>query len=110
MVKTIFRNLISNAVKYTNDGGKIEVTAKTVNSFVQISIMDNGIGISKENINKLFRVEKKYMTEGTYNEKGTGLGLILCKEFVEWNNGKIWVESEPDKGSTFVFTVPTDIN
>jgi signal transduction histidine kinase/Tfp pilus assembly protein PilF len=110
MLLTVFRNLISNAVKFTDVGGKVELTAENVMGFIRINIKDNGIGISKENINKLFLIDKKFQTNATQNEKGTGLGLILCKEFVERNKGEIWVESEPGKGSVFTFTVPTDIN
>ncbi|MFH0758477.1 MAG: two-component regulator propeller domain-containing protein [Bacteroidota bacterium] len=106
MIRTIFRNLISNAIKFTRRDGKIEVKASTKNNTTEISVSDNGIGMTKEMIAKLFRIETNFATPGTENEKGTGLGLILCKEFVEKHGGKIWVESETGKGSAFIFTLP----
>jgi len=114
MMKTVFRNLISNAIKFTHENGKVSIfyaiceKQKTeINStFVEIHIKDNGIGISEEDLNKIFRIEEKITSRGTNNETGTGLGLILCKEFVEKNGGKIKVESELGKGSTFIFTIP----
>ncbi len=105
MVRTIVRNLISNAIKYTNQGGHINIQSKC-NSHCEISITDTGIGISIANINKIFKIDESFSTIGTEREKGTGLGLILCKEFVEKNGGKLWVISEPDKGSTFTFSLP----
>ena len=72
----------------------------------EVSVTDTGIGISTQNQKNLFRIDKQYRRDGTANEKGTGLGLILCKEFIEKNNGVLWVESEEDKGSRFSFTVP----
>ena len=89
MVKTILRNLISNAIKYTYAYGKVEVTAIEHKQFVEISINDNGIGISPENQKKLFKIEAFHTTPGTNDEKGTGLGLLLCKEFVELHGGNI---------------------
>lgn len=106
MISTILRNLISNAVKFTNLGGKIIVSAKQEQDQLLVSVCDNGVGIKKETISKLFRIDENHSTYGTLNETGTGLGLILCKEFVEKHNGKIWVESTPGKGSTFFFTIP----
>ncbi len=106
MAKTIIRNLISNAIKYTNSGGEIAISAIEGNEFVEISIKDNGIGISPEIQKNLFKIEAFHSTSGTNNEKGTGLGLVLCKEFVELHGGKILVESEPGKGSEFKFTLP----
>jgi signal transduction histidine kinase len=106
MVKTILRNLICNAIKFTNPGGEIAITAFASNSFVEIAVKDNGTGISAEVQEELFEISSHHTTTGTCNEKGTGLGLILCKEFVEMHGGKIWVESEPGKGSTFRFTLP----
>lgn len=107
MASTILRNLLSNAIKFTSIGGVIRITAKkTDNNFVEFSVIDNGIGIPPENINKLFRIDVNVTTLGTTAEKGTGLGLILCKEFTEKNGGKIHVESELGKGSTFIFTFP----
>ncbi|MCD4746251.1 MAG: tetratricopeptide repeat-containing sensor histidine kinase, partial [Bacteroidales bacterium] len=108
MLKTIFRNLISNAIKFTHKGGEVNISSKLKANFVEIKISDNGVGISEENIKKLFRIDEKFKTNGTANEKGTGLGLILCREFVEKSSGKIWVESEEGKGSNFCFTIPVE--
>lgn len=108
MVNTIIRNLISNSMKFTNPGGRITLSATLQNdSTVQVSIHDTGIGISEENIGELFNIEKYHSTPGTDNEKGTGLGLILCKELIEMNKGKIWAESKVGEGSTFYFTLPS---
>jgi len=106
MFHSILQNLISNALKFTHSGGLIFVSAQDIPDFVVISISDSGIGISKENIEKLFRADKHYSTMGTNNEQGTGLGLVLCKELIEKNGGEIWVESEIGKGSRFIFTLP----
>ena len=108
MISTVLRNLISNAVKFTNKGGNIVISsqAHSNSNFLEISVKDSGVGIPKEKIDDLFRIDKDTSTKGTENEKGTGLGLILCKEFVAKHGGKIWVESEIDKGSTFYFTIP----
>ncbi|MGE0089326.1 MAG: ATP-binding protein [Bacteroidales bacterium] len=105
MINTVIRNLISNAAKFTNENGEIKISCKTENNICIISISDNGIGISKENFDKLFRIDQHHTTLGTQNEKGSGLGLILCKEFIEQNGGTISVTSEPGKGSTFNFTL-----
>ena len=110
MIKTILRNLISNSIKFTHINGKVEVKAMVENSQVEISVSDNGIGMTKETVAKLFRIDINFSTSGTANEKGTGLGLLLCKEFVEKHGGKIWVESESGKGSTFKFFIPLRIN
>ena len=106
MVSTMLRNLVSNAVKFTPPGGKVTVSTKQVQDDLIISVTDNGVGIKKEDIKKLFRLDENHSTLGTQNEKGTGLGLILCKEFAEKHGGKIWVESEFGKGSTFYLTIP----
>jgi signal transduction histidine kinase len=106
MIETIFRNLISNAIKFTNAGGKIKVEAIAKGSFAEIAVVDDGVGISKENLNELFRIDEQFRRDGTANEKGTGLGLILCREFLEKNNGTINVESEEGKGSRFSITIP----
>ncbi len=105
-VKTILRNLVSNGIKFTNVGGGIYVSAEIDGEFAKICVQDSGIGISQENIDKLFRIDVNYTTFGTNQERGTGLGLILCKELVEKNNGKIWVESEVSRGTKFIFTLP----
>lgn len=106
MVRTILRNLINNAIKYTNIDGEIKINACELNKFVEISVIDNGIGISAENMRKLFKIDAFHSTPGTHNEKGTGLGLLLCKEFVELHGGSIRIESEAGKGSKFSFTLP----
>jgi len=108
MIKTILRNLTSNAIKFTPKNGKVEVKAIIDNNHVEISVSDSGIGMTKDTIAKLFRIDTNLSTRGTENEKGTGLGLILCKEFVEKHGGKIWVESEDGKGSIFRFILPLD--
>jgi signal transduction histidine kinase/ligand-binding sensor domain-containing protein len=106
MLDTIIRNLLSNAIKFTNIGGKIKITAQTIDGNINIEIADNGIGMTEENISKLFRIDSNYSTLGTNKEKGTGLGLILVKEFVSKHNGVILVKSEPSKGSTFTVIMP----
>jgi len=106
MIETILRNLISNSIKYTYTGGTIEISACQHKNEIHISVKDSGIGIAKEKIDQLFCIEKNYSTVGTEYEKGTGLGLLLCKEFVEKHQGKIWVESKPNEGTTFTFSIP----
>jgi PAS domain S-box-containing protein len=106
MIETVIRNLVSNAIKFTPKGGKVEVNSVKKENFVEVTITDNGLGISKENQRKLFRIDQQFKTEGTANEKGTGLGLILCKEFIEKNDGTINLKSEEGKGSKFIFTIP----
>ncbi len=105
-LKTILRNLISNAIKFTNNGGVININAEENSGEVKISITDNGIGISDDNLTKLFDISQVITTKGTANEKGTGLGLLICKEFVENHRGKIWIETKIGQGSTFSFTIP----
>ena len=106
MLSLVFRNLLTNAVKFSNQGGKIWVDAETNNQAVKFSIKDEGIGIPAEKIALLFDLAENTTQNGTSGEKGTGLGLILSKEFIEMHKGKIWVESEPGKGSTFYFSIP----
>jgi PAS domain S-box-containing protein len=106
MLKMVIRNLVSNAIKFSNNGGAININAKQTLSDVIISVSDNGVGIEPNNIATLFDVGKVHTTTGTASEKGTGLGLFLCKEFVEKHGGKIWVESEVGKGSYFKFNLP----
>jgi len=110
MIITICRNLLSNAIKFTNIGGKITISSKILNEYIEISISDSGIGISKDIVKKLFQIDKKVQKTGTCGEKGTGLGLILCKELVEKNYGKIYVSSESGTGSTFSFILKKSIN
>jgi len=106
MVTMVMRNLVSNAVKFTPEKGEVRISSQTVGDDEQVTISDNGIGIKTEDIAKLFRIDVHHSTSGTSDEPGTGLGLVLCKEFVEKNGGKIWIESEFGKGSRFIFTIP----
>ena len=106
MVKTVMRNLVSNAIKFTNNNGTININAEENSEIVGISVSDNGIGIKPDNLTKLFDITQVLTTTGTAEEAGTGLGLLLCKEFVEKHGGTIWVESEVGKGSDFKFTLP----
>ncbi len=107
IINTVLRNLISNAAKFTSEGGIITVGAKHVdNNFVEVCVKDTGMGISEKDINKLFRLDEKVSGVGTAGESGTGLGLLLCKELIEKNNGSIKVESDIGKGTTFYFYLP----
>jgi PAS domain S-box-containing protein len=106
MLKIVIRNLLSNAIKFTNPGGHIDITTKQTASYLTVTISDNGVGIAPERVKNLFEISQRITTSGTANEKGTGLGLLLCKEFVEKHSGKIWVESVIGKGSHFKFTLP----
>lgn len=106
MINTIIRNLISNSIKYTKSDGKINVSVVDHSDELRVSVSDTGIGIVPENIQKLFKIESNFNTPGTAKERGTGLGLILCKEFVERHGGNIWIDSELGKGSVFTFTIP----
>lgn len=106
MARTVIRNLISNAIKFTPVDGKIDISSNQQSSMVQVTVSDTGVGISKEQIDKVFALDQKVSTIGTAGERGTGLGLPLCKEMIEKCGGKIWVESVLDKGSTFQFTLP----
>jgi len=107
MIATVIRNLISNAIKFSYKNSSIIVTLKKVSEdVVRISISDKGVGIDNKKLESVFNVENIYSEKGTEGEKGTGLGLKLCKEFVEKNKGKIWVESKKDEGSVFSFTIP----
>lgn len=106
MIETVLRNLINNAIKFTPENGKIEITAFRIDNQVSIYVQDSGIGISQEEAQYLFRIDSTVKRKGTNNEDGSGLGLILCSEFVQKNNGSIGVNSAPGKGSSFFFTVP----
>lgn len=107
MINLVLRNLLSNAIKFTPNNGKITISCFDTGSFeCKISVKDTGVGMSKENIKKLFRIDEYFSTSGTAGESGTGLGLIICKEFIEKNLGKLTIESELDKGTTFSFTLP----
>ena len=109
MLKTILRNIVSNAIKFTNNGGAININAEENSGNVTISVSDNGIGIAPDDLTKLFDISQILTTTGTAKETGTGLGLLLCREFVEKHGGKIWVESEVGKGSDFKFTLPVSV-
>jgi len=108
MIKSVLRNLISNSIKFTNPGGVIVVESSYTDSVSIVSVSDNGIGIKKGTIEKLFRIEESRSTAGTKGEQGTGLGLLLCNDFVKKHGGHIWAESEYGKGSRFVFTLPIE--
>ena len=105
-IDVILRNLVGNALKFTPKEGKVTISSEIKNDSVLISVIDTGIGMSKENLNKLFKKDEHFTTQGTNNEAGTGLGLFLCKDFVEANGGKISVESEEGKGTSFIFDLP----
>ncbi len=106
MLTTIIRNLVSNAIKFTNPGGKISIGSKKTGEFETVNVKDNGIGMGAKVMDRLFRLEEGFSTTGTSGEAGSGLGLILCKEFIEMNKGKLSIESKPGKGSNFIFTLP----
>jgi PAS domain S-box-containing protein len=106
MLICIFHNLVSNAIKYSKEGGEILIDAQEIQNQIEIIVSDNGTGMSEQTINKLFKVAEDISIPGTYNEKGSGLGLILCKDFVERHNGSIFVKSELGKGSQFIIKIP----
>jgi signal transduction histidine kinase len=105
MVRSVLRNLLTNATKFTRSEGAITISAYRLNGKVIVSVADSGVGISKRSIDKIFTLAT-VSTDGTQREKGTGLGLLLCKEFVEKNGGKIWFETEEGQGTTFYFSLP----
>jgi two-component system, sensor histidine kinase and response regulator len=109
MIATVIRNLLSNAVKFSYPGGKISLDARENESHVAYQVSDSGTGIPEGHMKRLFRIDGGLSTPGTAKEKGTGLGLILCKEFVEKNKGTIRAESTPDEGSAFIFTLPKPV-
>ena len=106
LISTVVRNLIANAIKFTTSNGKITIKAEESESHITLYITDTGVGIKPERIEKLFDKAFFETTYGTNSEKGSGLGLKICIDFIERHNGKIWVESEIDKGSSFIFTLP----
>jgi PAS domain S-box-containing protein len=110
MIDTVLRNLLSNAVKFTRKDGKTIIKSESLDGDkIEVSVEDNGVGISEKNVKRLFKIEEKVSSQGTDGESSTGLGLLLCKEFIERNGGKIWVESEEGKGSKFTFTLQKSI-
>ncbi|PLX13468.1 MAG: hypothetical protein C0598_03565 [Marinilabiliales bacterium] len=106
MIQTVLRNLISNAIKFTNSKGEVIIYAQKRNGMVLVTVKDNGVGMDKDRIDTLFDLDSNETTLGTNEEKGSGLGLLLCKEFVEKIGGKIWAESKIGEGSIFKFTIP----
>ncbi len=106
MTGIVLRNLVSNAIKFSSSGGMVEILAVEEEDHVDVSVKDNGTGLSQKDICKLFSVTSQFSKPGTAKEKGTGLGLILCKEFAEKQGGRIWVSSKPGEGSTFTFSIP----
>ncbi len=105
-VNAVFRNLLSNAMKFTSEGGRIELYSQRMDEKTAFTVKDNGEGMDEKTREELFRLDVRHSSKGNGGEKGTGLGLILCREFVERNGGEITVESEPDRGSLFTFTLP----
>jgi signal transduction histidine kinase len=106
MIDFVLRNLILNAIKFSHKGEKVIINAVAADQEVKVSVIDNGVGIALENQTAIFNIDKHTITLGTDNEQGTGMGLILCKDFIKMHNGTIGVESSPGKGSTFTFTIP----
>lgn len=106
MINTVIRNLFSNAIKFTFPGGQIKILTRIRNKKVYVSVEDNGVGIKDKDIEKLFRIDQHFRSDGTKNEKGTGLGLILTKEFIDKNSGELFVESKEGEGSIFSFSLP----
>lgn len=106
MIRTVLRNLLSNAIKFSFPCGQIDVGLSEMPDMVMVSVKDNGQGIKKELQSKLLKGNEYISTYGTHNEKGSGLGLILCRDFVKMNKGKLWFSSQENKGTTFYFTVP----
>jgi signal transduction histidine kinase len=109
-IHTVIRNLISNAIKFTGSNGSIWIRTKRTDCKLRIEIVDTGVGMSSETIKKIFEQNEHYTSTGTNNEQGTGLGLMIVKEFVEKNNGKILVDSVLGQGSTFVIELPIEKN
>ena len=106
MLEVVLRNLLSNALKYTEKNGKIEIYSMPVDNFIEITVSDNGIGMTEEVKNKLFKSDLHESKPGTENERGTGLGLVICNDFIQRNGGKIWIENNAKKGTSFKFTLP----
>ncbi|MDM8530507.1 GAF domain-containing sensor histidine kinase [Anaerolineales bacterium HSG25] len=108
ILSTVVRNLVNNALKFTNQGGEVRVSIKLSTGFVEVSVTDTGLGISEVDQAKLFKIDGHHRTNGTANEKGSGLGLIMCKEMVEMHGGQIWLDSKLRQGTTVSFTIPKE--
>jgi signal transduction histidine kinase len=108
MIRSVLQNLISNALKFTSGNGEVSISSIETDNFIEVIVRDTGIGMSPDDLNKLFRIDVSFTRKGTSQEVGTGLGLILCKELLQKNRGNIWVESEKDKGTVFHFTLPKE--
>ncbi|WP_281310163.1 sensor histidine kinase [Flavobacterium flavigenum] len=106
MIDTVLRNLLNNAIKFTDKNGKVEIKLIKKDRKIEVAVIDNGIGIPDEIKDKLFKINRKVIQKGTENETGSGLGLLLCSEFINIHKGKIWVENNDSKGTTFKFTLP----
>jgi signal transduction histidine kinase len=109
MINTVIRNLVSNSIKFTNEGGEITVSSRPEGKFSEICIEDNGVGMPEIVTENLFKIESVHSSKGTADEAGSGLGLLICKDLIEKNKGTIWVESTENKGSKFFFTIPSQI-
>ncbi len=105
MLQLVFRNLIINSIKFSYQDSEVKISAKQKEKFAEVDVSDNGVGISENDFDKIFRIDIHYSTPGTSNEKGTGLGLILCKEIIEKHEGKIWIRGEKGKGTEVLFTL-----
>ncbi len=106
MIFTVIRNILQNAIKFSSSNTEIELITKKMEHFIQIEIRDQGVGMKPEKMKRLFKIGIENSTRGTHNEKGTGLGLIICKDFIEKNGGKFWIKSQEGQGSTFFLTIP----
>jgi signal transduction histidine kinase len=106
MVSSVVQNLVSNAIKFSNPDGYIRISGESDDDYIYIKVEDSGIGMNNKDLLKLFRIDTHHTTLGTANEKGSGLGLVLCKELIEQNGGVISVNSELGKGTTFIFSLP----
>jgi signal transduction histidine kinase len=106
MIQSVVQNLVSNAIKFTNAGGQITLSSQIKESLIEVAVSDTGVGMKEDDLEKIFRIDAHHTTLGTAQEKGTGLGLLLCKDLIEKHGGAIWVESTYGKGTTFRFTLP----
>jgi signal transduction histidine kinase len=106
MISSVIQNLATNAIKFTEKGGEVNLWVSPENGNLKFAVSDTGVGMSDEQLQKLFRLDQASSSRGTAEETGTGLGLIISKEFVEKHGGTIWAESATGKGSTFYFTIP----